>query len=113
MPGVLIGSPPRHTAMKRPAEDTDFSQYHPQAFQNRDIRSTKRARKYHHAIKHRQPAAIQSLEGAQDEVFFQSQLLRSLSLSLSAQGFDAVENAAMEAFRFATDTCTWDALRVA
>jgi hypothetical protein len=101
MPGILLSPDSRHTAMKRPAEDFPDSQLQHDDSQ----RSSKRARKHIHSIKFRQPAAVQSIQGAQDEVFFQSQLLRAITLSLSAQGFDSVDSTALEGFRLATETC--------
>jgi transcription initiation factor TFIID subunit 8 len=91
--------------MKRPADDFTDSQ-----LQHDDSQHTpKKARRFHHSIKFRQLAAVQSLQGAQDEVFFQSQLLRAITLSLSAQGFDSVDSTALEGFRLATETCMFSA----
>ncbi|KIW04071.1 uncharacterized protein PV09_04888 [Verruconis gallopava] len=53
----------------------------------------------HHATTIRQDLGVECLSGAQDESFFDAQLLRSITLALSAVGFDSVKPAALEAFR--------------
>jgi len=53
----------------------------------------------HHATKVKQQNAVESLSGVHDEAFFEAQLLRSISLALSAVGFDSVKPTALEAFR--------------
>lgn len=72
---------------------------------NEDGSGTKRAKKYHHSIKNTQPLSVECLQGVQDEAFFQSQLLRSITLALSAQGFDSVETSALEDFRMMVEDC--------
>jgi hypothetical protein len=52
-----------------------------------------------------QPHAVESLRGIQDERAFQTQLERSLSLILAAEGFDGATPAAMESFRALTEQC--------
>jgi hypothetical protein len=59
----------------------------------------------HHAVRHQQASAVESLSGAQDEDFFEAQLLRSISLALSAVGFDSVKPTALESFRAEVDQC--------
>ncbi len=59
----------------------------------------------HHATKYRQKLAIECLSGAQDESFFEAQLLRAISLALSTVGFDSVKPEALEAFRADVDRC--------
>lgn len=59
----------------------------------------------HHSTNHRQEGAVESLAGSQDEAFFQAQLQRSISLALSAVGFDAVNPIALEAFRAEVEEC--------
>jgi len=89
MPGVLI-HPTAPLAMKRPAP--------PNVLDEQD-RPVKRTRTVHHGIQHKQPLAQESLSGMQDEMSFQSQLLRAISLSLTSAGFDSIHPTALEAFR--------------
>jgi hypothetical protein len=59
----------------------------------------------HHATKIRQERGLESLDGIHDVSFFEAQLLRSISLSLSAVGFDSAQPHALEAFRAEVETC--------
>ena len=59
----------------------------------------------HHATKVKQQNAVESLSGVHDEAFFEAQLLRSISLALSAVGFDSVKPTALEAFRAEVVSC--------
>lgn len=59
----------------------------------------------HHATNIRQELAVEALAGAQDDTFFEAQLLRALSLALAAVGFDSVKPTALEAFRAEVETC--------
>ena len=92
MPGILL--PASTGAMKRPSD----------AMETYSDRPSKRSRR-DHTVKFRQHAATECLSGAQDESFFQSQLLRAITLSLSAQGFESVEPLALESFRAAAEGC--------
>jgi hypothetical protein len=68
-------------------------------------RPLKRTRIVHHGLKHKQALAQESLSGIQDETFFQSQLLRAITLSLTSAGYDSVQPTALEAFRAETEAC--------
>jgi hypothetical protein len=94
MPGFLLPDPSRST-MKRAAESIFFDEAHP----------PKRMRQVHHTIKHRQPFASESIAGVQNESVFQSQLLRAITLALSAQGYDEAQPLALEAFRAEVEEC--------
>jgi len=59
----------------------------------------KRVRQVQRNIKHKQDLALGSLQGLQDESGPQSQLLRAISLALSAYGFDEADPITLEAFR--------------
>ncbi|KAF2840248.1 hypothetical protein M501DRAFT_911077, partial [Patellaria atrata CBS 101060] len=65
--------------------------------------SSKRRRLVKHGIKHKQNFEEDPTERPQDEAFFQSQLLRALSLNLSAVGFDGAKPSALEMFRGAVE----------
>lgn len=94
MPGVLLPNSSR-SSMKRPAESTFADASHP----------PKRMRQVHHAIKYKQPLASESTRGIQNENVFQSQLLRAITLALSAQGYDEAQSLALEAFRAEVEEC--------
>lgn len=59
----------------------------------------------HHATNIRQELGLECLSGVHDESFFEAQLLRAISLALSAVGFDGVKPTALEAFRAEVETC--------
>lgn len=87
-----------HASMKR-AHATDNEE--------RGLHDAKRQKIIrHHRIKHRQPFHEDPTLAPQDEAFFQSQLLRAISLNLSAVGFDGVKPTALEAFRAEVNECT-------
>lgn len=92
MPGILL---PQSSAMKRHADDLQ------------EERPAKRMRRVRHGLKFRQPLAKESASRLQDVSVFQSQLLRSIILALSAQGFDSVESSALESFRAITEECMY------
>ena len=62
-------------------------------------------RPVHHTVRRQQQLAVESLSGAQDEDFFEVQLLRAISLVLAAVGFDSVKPTALEAFRAEIEEC--------
>ena len=59
----------------------------------------------HHYLHHQQELAAEAASAAQDEAFFEAQLLRTISLVLSAVGFDSVKPTALEAFRAEVEQC--------
>lgn len=61
----------------------------------------------HHATKVKQDLGVECLAGVHDESFFEAQLLRSISLALSAVGFDGVKPTALEAFRAEVVACSY------
>ncbi|KAJ9654811.1 hypothetical protein H2201_008936 [Coniosporium apollinis] len=73
--------------MKRSAPEVD------------SLAHAKRRRIQHHALRHKQPSDADTSLAPQDPLFVQSQLLRAISISLSAVGFDSVKPSALEAFR--------------
>lgn len=60
----------------------------------------------HHSTHVQQEGVDEAAFKAQDEAFFQAQLLRSITLALSSVGFDGVSPTALEAFRAQVDSCT-------
>jgi transcription initiation factor TFIID subunit 8 len=95
MPGAITIPP---AAMDRQPSSFDTG--------TQDGRPAKRRRIVHHGIKYKQPLASEALDVVQDDAFFQSQLLRSISLALTAVGFDSVLPSALEAFRAEVEDCT-------
>ena len=81
--------------MKRPADTTFFHEAHP----------SKRMRQVHHSIKHKRALAHESANALQDESVAQSQLLRAITLALSAQGYAKVNPVALEEFRAEVEEC--------
>ncbi|KAF2812392.1 uncharacterized protein BDZ99DRAFT_518238 [Mytilinidion resinicola] len=73
----------------RPADDADDDA----------LPAGKRPRIIHHKLKHKQAAYVDPMIAPQDEVFFQSQLLRAITLQLGAAGFDSATPSAMESIR--------------
>jgi hypothetical protein len=71
-------------------------------------RPAKRIRIRHHEIRYRQAGAEEAALGAKDDVFFQGQLLRAISLELSAVGFTGATPEALEAFRADVEECEED-----
>ena len=59
----------------------------------------------HHATKTTQDLGLECLSGVHDGAFFEAQLLRAISLALSAVGFDSVNKTALEAFRAEVEMC--------
>lgn len=59
----------------------------------------------HHSTHIQQERVDEAAFKTQDEVFFEAQLLRSISLALSSVGFDSVTPTALEAFRAQVDQC--------
>jgi hypothetical protein len=59
----------------------------------------------HHATNIRQELGVEALDGVHDDRFFEAQLLRTISLALSAVGFDSVTPTALEAFRAEVEIC--------
>ncbi|KAF2142214.1 uncharacterized protein K452DRAFT_271034 [Aplosporella prunicola CBS 121167] len=93
MPGVRY---PDSSAAgsKRPFADDDNAAYaHP----------PKRTRTVRHALHHRQQWHADPTLAPQDEAFFQSQLLRAISIALAAAGFEGAKPTALEAFRAQVD----------
>lgn len=65
----------------------------------------------HHTTRIHQDGVDEAASKLQDEAFFEAQLLRSISLALSAVGFDSVKPTALEAFRGEVEQCTGIRLR--
>ena len=61
----------------------------------------------HHATNIRQDLGLECLSGVHDGAFFEAQLVRALSLALSAVGFDSVKPTALEAFRAEVESCMY------
>jgi transcription initiation factor TFIID subunit 8 len=59
----------------------------------------------HHSTHIHQERAQEAALKAQDEAFFDAQLLRAISLTLSSVGFDSVKPTALEAFRGEVEQC--------
>ncbi|EOD47285.1 putative bromodomain associated protein [Neofusicoccum parvum UCRNP2] len=98
MPGLRYpdASMQHHAGMKRPLPD-DHSTQLQQA-------PPKRRRIVHHQIRHKQPwREDPAVASPQDEAFFQSQVLRAISVGLTAVGFEGAKPTAMEAFRAQVD----------
>ena len=86
---------PQHPTMKRPHPPNNEGSYP----------DGKRRRIHHHRLQHTQPFHVDPLVTPQDELFFKSQMLRAISLHLSAIGFDSVKSTALEAFRAEVEEC--------
>jgi len=71
----------------------------------RDSQTAKRQRTNHHSLRYRQQWHTDPTLAPQDELFFESQLLRSIVVALSAVGFDSVKPTALEAFRAEVEEC--------
>ncbi|KAL1614636.1 hypothetical protein SLS54_009606 [Diplodia seriata] len=66
--------------------------------------SSKRRRVVRHGIRHKQPwREDPAVAAPQDEAFFQAQILRACSISLTAIGFESAKPTALEAFRAQVD----------
>ncbi|OJD34131.1 bromodomain associated protein [Diplodia corticola] len=66
--------------------------------------SSKRRRVVRHGIRHKQAwREDPSIAAPQDEAFFQAQILRACSISLTAVGFESAKPTALEAFRGQVD----------
>ncbi|EKG14401.1 Bromodomain transcription factor [Macrophomina phaseolina MS6] len=65
---------------------------------------SKRRRIVRHGIRHKQPwREDPSVTSPQDEAFFQSQILRAISVGLTSVGFEGAKPTALEAFRAQVD----------
>lgn len=71
----------------------------------RDGQTAKRQRTNHHSLRYKQQWHVDPSLTPQDELFFQSQLLRAIVVALSAVGFDSVKPTALEAFRAEVEEC--------
>ncbi|KAK8244057.1 transcription factor TFIID complex subunit 8 C-term-domain-containing protein [Phyllosticta capitalensis] len=91
MPGLRYPEASQHNyaaGIKRSASDFDAH----------DSQIAKRRRIVHH-IKHKQPWEVDPTLTPQDEKVFGSQMLRAISLTLGAVGFDGAMPSALEMFR--------------
>lgn len=68
---------------------------------------SKRRRIVRHGIRHKQAwREDPAIAAPQDEAFFQAQVLRAVSIGLTAVGFESAKPTALEAFRAQVDECT-------
>lgn len=98
MPGLRYPEASQHNyaaGIKRSASDFDAH----------DSQIAKRRRIVHH-IKHKQPWEVDPTLTPQDEKVFGSQMLRAISLTLGAVGFDGAMPSALEMFRGQIEECT-------
>ena len=62
----------------------------------------------HHQLKNTQQIPVDITAAAQDDEFFQMQLLRAISIALNAAGFAGVDPTALESFRALAEECMYD-----
>ncbi|KAF2493224.1 hypothetical protein BU16DRAFT_528548 [Lophium mytilinum] len=85
--------PAMNSKRPRPADDAD----------DNVLPAGKRTKIIHHKLRHTQPSHVDPMLAIQDEVFFQSQLLRAIAIQLGAAGFDSATPSAMEGLRAQTE----------
>lgn len=98
MPGLRYpdASMQNHAGIKRELPDDQSNSL--------QLTSSKRRRIVRHGIRHKQPwREDPSITSPQDEAFFQSQILRAISVGLTSVGFEGAKPTALEAFRAQVD----------